>query len=83
MTRGILGGWGPKNRDFFGPLNGTSAASAIWAQKSRDFNSILLFNSILPINPTYVGPLNFNVRSLIITRQQLRRVLLPQLINQR
>jgi hypothetical protein len=31
----FLGGGGPKNRDFFGPLNGTSAASAIWAQKSR------------------------------------------------
>ena len=29
---------GPKNRDFFGPLNGTSVASAIWAQKSRDID---------------------------------------------
>ncbi len=26
---------GPENRDFFGPWNGTSEASAIWAQKSR------------------------------------------------
>ncbi len=34
ITQGILGGWGPKNRDFFGPLNGTRAASAIWAPKS-------------------------------------------------
>ncbi len=28
---------GPENGDFFGPWNGTSEASAIWAQKSRDF----------------------------------------------
>ncbi len=32
---GHFRGGGPKNRDFFGPLNGTSAESAIWAQKSR------------------------------------------------
>jgi hypothetical protein len=36
ITRGILGvGRGPKNLDFFGPLNGTSVASAIWAQKQQ------------------------------------------------
>ncbi len=34
---GHFRGGGPKNRDFFGPLNGTSVASAIWAQKSRLF----------------------------------------------
>ncbi len=33
---GSLEGVGPENRDFFGPWNGTSEASAIWAQKSRD-----------------------------------------------
>ncbi len=31
---GTLEGVGPENRDFFGPWNGTSKASAIWAQKS-------------------------------------------------
>jgi hypothetical protein len=31
---GVLEGVGPENRDFFGPWNGTSEASAIWAQKS-------------------------------------------------
>jgi hypothetical protein len=35
--RGALEGVGPENRDFFGPWNGTSKASAIWAQKSQDF----------------------------------------------
>ncbi len=30
---GALEGVGPENRDFFGPWNGTSEASAIWAQK--------------------------------------------------
>jgi hypothetical protein len=34
---GHFRGVGPKDRDFFGPLHCTSAASAIWAQKSRDF----------------------------------------------
>ncbi len=34
--RGALEGVGPENRDFFGPLNGTNEASAIWAQKSRE-----------------------------------------------
>jgi hypothetical protein len=29
--RGPEEGVGPENRDFFGPLNGTSEASAIWA----------------------------------------------------
>jgi hypothetical protein len=29
---GALEGVGPENRDFFGPWNGTSEASAIWAQ---------------------------------------------------
>jgi hypothetical protein len=33
-NEGHFRGEGPKNRDFFGPLNGTSVASAIWAQKS-------------------------------------------------
>ncbi len=37
--RGALEGVGPENRDFFGPWNGTSEASAIWAQKSRNFMS--------------------------------------------
>ncbi len=32
--RGALEGVGPENRDFFGPWNGTSEASAIWVQKS-------------------------------------------------
>ncbi len=32
---GALEGVGPENRDFFGPWNGTSKASAIWAQKSQ------------------------------------------------
>ncbi len=32
--RGALEGLGPENRDFFGPWNDTSEASAIWAQKS-------------------------------------------------
>ncbi len=31
---GALEGVGPENRDFFGPWNGTSEVSAIWAQKS-------------------------------------------------
>ncbi len=31
-SRGTLKGVGPENRDFFGPWNGTSEASAIWAQ---------------------------------------------------
>ncbi len=35
-----LEGVGPENRDFFGPWNGTSEASAIWAQKSREWSSI-------------------------------------------
>jgi hypothetical protein len=35
--RGPLEGVGPENRDFFGPEMATSEASAIWAQKSRDF----------------------------------------------
>ncbi len=35
--RGALEGVGPENRDFFGPWNGTSKASAIWGQKIRDF----------------------------------------------
>jgi hypothetical protein len=34
--RWALEGVGPENRNFFGPWNGTSEASAIWAQKSRD-----------------------------------------------
>ncbi len=34
--RGALEGVGPENRNFFGPWNDTSEASAIWAQKSRD-----------------------------------------------
>ncbi len=34
--RGALEGVGPENRDFFWPW---SEASAIWAQKSRDFHS--------------------------------------------
>jgi hypothetical protein len=34
--RGALEGVGPENRDFFGPWNGTSEASAIWAQKSQN-----------------------------------------------
>jgi hypothetical protein len=29
---GALEGVGPENRDFFGPWNGTSEVSAIWAQ---------------------------------------------------
>ncbi len=33
------GGGGPKNRDFFGPLNGMCAASAIWTQKSREVHT--------------------------------------------
>ncbi len=33
--RGALVGVGPENRDFFGPWNGMSEASAIWAQKSH------------------------------------------------
>ncbi len=33
---GALEGVGLENRDFFGPWNGTSEASAIWAQKSRE-----------------------------------------------
>ncbi len=32
--RGALEGVGPENQDLFGPWNGTSEASAIWAQKS-------------------------------------------------
>ncbi len=35
--RGALEGVDPENRDFFGPWNGTSAASAIWAQKSLEY----------------------------------------------
>ncbi len=35
--RGVLEGVSPENRKFFGPWNGTSEASAIWAQKSLDF----------------------------------------------
>ncbi len=35
--RGALEGVGPENRDFFGPWNGRSKASAISSQKSRDF----------------------------------------------
>ncbi len=31
---GALEGVGPENWDFFGPWNGTSEVSAIWAQKS-------------------------------------------------
>ncbi len=34
--RGALEGVGPENRDIFGPWNGTSEASAIWAQKNRE-----------------------------------------------
>jgi hypothetical protein len=33
---GALEGVGPENRDFFGPWNSTSEASAIWVQKSRN-----------------------------------------------
>ncbi len=33
---GALEGVGLENRDFFEPWNGTSKASAIWAQKSRN-----------------------------------------------
>jgi len=32
-------GEGLKNRDFFGPLNGTSVASAIWAKKVEISNT--------------------------------------------
>ncbi len=32
--RGALEGMGPENQDFFGPSNGTSKASAIWAKKN-------------------------------------------------
>ncbi len=34
---GALEGVGPENQDFFGPWNGMSEESAIWAPKSRDF----------------------------------------------
>ncbi len=37
MTWGILGGGGLKISTFLGPEIATSVASAIWAQKSRDF----------------------------------------------
>ncbi len=33
-----LEGVGPENRDFLGPEMATTEASAIWAQKSRDFS---------------------------------------------
>ncbi len=39
--RGALEGVGPENWDFFGPWNGMSEASAIWAQKSRDDVALL------------------------------------------
>ncbi len=29
---------GPENRDFLGPAMAATEASAIWAQKSRDFS---------------------------------------------
>jgi hypothetical protein len=32
---GALEGVGPENRDFFGPCNGMSEASAIWAQPPK------------------------------------------------
>jgi hypothetical protein len=35
--KGHWKGVGPENRDFLGPERATSEASAIWAQKSRDF----------------------------------------------
>ncbi len=35
---GALEGVGPENRDFFGPWNGTSEASAIWTQKRASFH---------------------------------------------
>ncbi len=47
--RGALEGVGPENRDYFGPWNGTSEASAIWAQKSRNnevHNEVLVRNVI-------------------------------------
>jgi hypothetical protein len=40
--RGALEGVGPENRDFFGPGNGSSEASAIWAQKSRDTGTLIV-----------------------------------------
>jgi hypothetical protein len=37
---GALEGVDPENQDFFGPWNGTSEASAIWAQKSRGIQGV-------------------------------------------
>ncbi len=37
--QGPFEGMGPENRDFFGLEMATSKVSAIWAQKSRDFQS--------------------------------------------
>ncbi len=50
--RGALEGVGPENRDFFGPCNGTSEASAIWAQKSCD-NRYINSYFIITMNGTF------------------------------
>ncbi len=42
--RGALEGVGPENRYFFGPWNGTSEASDIWAQKSLDFYCFVTYD---------------------------------------
>ncbi len=44
--REALEGVGPENRDFFGPWNGTSEASAIWAQKSPSIFALVNFSRL-------------------------------------
>ncbi len=61
--RGPLEGVGPENRDFFGPEIATSEASAIWAQKSRDFQ----FSGPTPYN----GPRDGFSRNKIITSRAI------------
>ncbi len=51
--RGALEGVGPENQDFFGSWNGTSEASAIWAQKNWDFQDPPLPKA----QSNYVAPL--------------------------
>jgi hypothetical protein len=51
--RGALEGVDPENRDFFGPWNGTSEASAIWAPKSHKNNKYI--NSYILMHVLYVS----------------------------
>ncbi len=47
-----LEGVGPENRDFFGPWNGTSEASAIWAQKSPKKGPPLPMPLVMMLQPS-------------------------------